>query len=197
MLFSKLVVGYHNLPEDQKEKVNSFLERNIEGNLGQRKLATFKDDELKYVSGAASKLLRASAQHPKLIFDFFIWDDSSENNYQVIRVSQGDIFFLKGSKMPPPPPEYEEMGKERPKTSGFVSKADVAYKTLGVDPGASFDDVRKAYRELAFKYHPDRNSSDPTATDRMKAVNLAYDELKRMVAEQIEKIIFESFLRKK
>lgn len=51
------------------------------------------------------------------------------------------------------------------------------YKILGVDRKASADDIRKAYRKLALKYHPDRNPGDKAAEDRFKEINEAYQVL--------------------
>ncbi len=48
------------------------------------------------------------------------------------------------------------------------------YSILGVDKNASQQEVRAAYRKLAFQYHPDRNKGDPAATERMKEINEAY-----------------------
>src|SRR4051812_18894165 len=48
------------------------------------------------------------------------------------------------------------------------------YKTLGVDRKASDDDIKKAYRKLARKYHPDKNPGDKAAEERFKEVQGAY-----------------------
>ena len=51
------------------------------------------------------------------------------------------------------------------------------YAVLGVSKAASTDEIKKAYRTLAFKYHPDRNSGDKGAEEKFKAINAAYDVL--------------------
>ena len=62
------------------------------------------------------------------------------------------------------------------------------YETLGVARAADGDEIRKAYRKLARKYHPDLNPGDKAAEDRFKKVQEAYDILsddsKRKVYDQ-------------
>ncbi|HTN09525.1 MAG TPA: molecular chaperone DnaJ [Acetobacteraceae bacterium] len=52
------------------------------------------------------------------------------------------------------------------------------YATLGVERDASADDLKKAYRKLAMRLHPDRNPGDKTAEAKFKELNEAYDVLK-------------------
>ncbi|MEN6480803.1 MAG: J domain-containing protein [Anaerolineaceae bacterium] len=51
------------------------------------------------------------------------------------------------------------------------------YKILGVDRNASEDEIKRAYRKLAMKYHPDRNPGDKTAEDKFKDINEANEVL--------------------
>lgn len=52
------------------------------------------------------------------------------------------------------------------------------YKVLGVSEAATDDEVKKAYRKLAAKYHPDLNPGDKLAEQKMQEVNNAYDQIK-------------------
>src|SRR6476469_9242238 len=68
------------------------------------------------------------------------------------------------------------------------------YATLGVSSSASQDEIKKAYRKLAKKYHPDANASDAKAAERFKEISEAnnvlgdaekrkqYDEMRRLGA---------------
>ena len=51
------------------------------------------------------------------------------------------------------------------------------YKTLGVGKNASDDEIKKAYRKLARKYHPDTNAGDKGAEERFKEISQAHDVL--------------------
>lgn len=62
------------------------------------------------------------------------------------------------------------------------------YEILGVDKGASAEEIKKSYRKLAIKFHPDKNPDDPTAEDKFKEAAEAYsilsDEDKRRRYDQ-------------
>jgi curved DNA-binding protein len=51
------------------------------------------------------------------------------------------------------------------------------YKTLGVGRSADASEIKKAYRQLAMKYHPDKNPGDKTAEEKFKEINEAYQVL--------------------
>ncbi len=62
------------------------------------------------------------------------------------------------------------------------------YEVLGLQKGASQDDIKKAYRKLAIKYHPDRNPGDKEAEEKFREATEAYevlsDEKKRPLYDQ-------------
>src|SRR5580698_6508461 len=59
------------------------------------------------------------------------------------------------------------------------------YQTLGVERGADADEIRKAYRRLARKHHPDLNPGDKAAEERFKKVQEAYDILSEPKKKQM------------
>jgi len=66
----------------------------------------------------------------------------------------------------------------------FVKNADFAYKILEIDPQVSDEEVKKAYREMAKKYHPDKvnylgEDFQQAAKEKFQKVNEAYEEIKK------------------
>ena len=51
------------------------------------------------------------------------------------------------------------------------------YETLGVSKTSTDTEIKKAYRKLAIKYHPDKNQGDKTAEDKFKGISQAYEIL--------------------
>jgi len=66
----------------------------------------------------------------------------------------------------------------------FVSQTDSAYKILEIEPTSSDEDVKKAYRRMAMKYHPDKVSHlgedfKKVAHEKFRKVQAAYDQIKK------------------
>jgi molecular chaperone DnaJ len=59
----------------------------------------------------------------------------------------------------------------------MATKADY-YETLGVEKSASEEDIKKAYRKMAMKYHPDKNPGDKSAEEKFRDATEAYEILK-------------------
>lgn len=79
--------------------------------------------------------------------------------------------------------------------AGFQSQArrlsttgDTLYNILNLKKSATPDEVKRAYRQLALKYHPDKNPTDPTAHEKFQDINRAHkilsDQLKRSIYDQ-------------
>src|SRR5258708_24531995 len=66
------------------------------------------------------------------------------------------------------------------------------YAVLGVSACATQDEIKKQYRKLAAKHHPDKNQGDPKAADRFKEISEAYqvigDEEKRKQYDQMRQL---------
>ena len=58
-----------------------------------------------------------------------------------------------------------------------MSKKRDYYEVLGVSKGASESEIKKAYRKIAMKYHPDKNPDNPEAEEKFKEAAEAYDTL--------------------
>lgn len=89
-------------------------------------------------------------------------------------------------KAAPPPPRREEQKKKAPPPSGppiADKRLRELYAQLEVPYGASFEDVKKSFRRLMRKYHPDLHAGNPskqkTATQLTMSLTQAYNELEQ------------------
>lgn len=72
--------------------------------------------------------------------------------------------------------DREKYGSDWGGDEQMRSPSSWAYEALGLEPGAAPEQVRSRYRQLAKRYHPDRDGSQDAA-ERMARINSAYEEL--------------------
>lgn len=71
------------------------------------------------------------------------------------------------------------------------------YLILGIEPNATLEDIKKAYREMSLKYHPDKNKGDKYFEERFKDIKEAYDILSDNVSRQNYDYQWLQYFRKK
>src|SRR5690349_17250046 len=71
------------------------------------------------------------------------------------------------------------------------------YLILGIEPNATLEDIKKAYREMSLKYHPDKNKGDKYFEERFKDIKEAYDILSDNVSRQNYDYQWLHYFRKK
>lgn len=82
---------------------------------------------------------------------------------------------------PPPPAPQKILPPVSPETLAFLETKGVSakngdpYSFLGLTKEASLDDVKKAYRKLAVKLHPDKHKNDPQYVEPFRAIQEAYE----------------------
>ena len=168
------------LREKVSEKVSGVSDRVSTG--GSRKLADFSDDEL--------SLEIERRQLAKKVRD----EQDARKAADVARSGAREGAEAKESRGRKSAPPREAPPRRAPPAGAargrpIVSKTIEQYfANLEVEPGADLETIKRAYRRLMRKYHPDKHANDPTkykaATELAQSLTKAYMELKKHLERQ-------------
>jgi len=119
------------------------------------------------------------------------------NTHKIIKNNQNIIptlFLPFRSSFSPITLDYQQKKKYHSSSTTRESKKDY-YEVLGIKRDANKGEIKKAFHNLAKKYHPDMNKTDPTASEKFKEVSNAYevlsDEEKRRMYDQFGHAAFD------
>ena len=178
VLFAKVMKADGKLLKSELDYVKSFLKRNLSRQQSQVFIKMFQEIlKQEYSTAEVCKQIQKSMDHPSrlelLHVLFGLSASDGEIHPEEVRVIHTISGYINISNK-----DYESI------KAIFIKDIDSAYKILEIDASASDGQVKKAYRKMAVKYHPDkvahlRKEIQKTATEKFKAVNDAYTEIKK------------------
>ena len=178
VLFAKVMKADGKLLKSELDYVKSFLKRNLSRQQSQVFIKMFQEIlKQEYSTAEVCKQIQKSMDHPSrlelLHVLFGLSASDGEIHPEEVRVIHTISGYINISNK-----DYESI------KAIFIKDIDSAYKILEIDASASDGQVKKAYRKMAVKYHPDKvahlgKEIQKTATDKFKAVNDAYTEIKK------------------
>ena len=178
VLFAKVMKADGKLLKSELDYVKSFLKRNLSRQQAQVFIKMFQEIlKQEYSTAEVCRQIQRSMDHPSRLelmhVLFGLSASDGEIHPEEVRVIQKISGYLNISNK-----DYESI------KAIFIKDIDSAYKILEIDSSASDNDVKKAYRKMAVKYHPDKvahlgKEIQKTAEEKFKAVNDAYSEIKK------------------
>ena len=178
VLFAKVMKADGKLLKSELDYVKSFLKRNLSRQQSQVFIKMFQEIlKQEYSTAEVCKQIQKSMDHPSrlelLHVLFGLSASDGEIHPEEVRVIHTIAGYINISNK-----DYESI------KAIFIKDIDSAYKILEIDASASDRQVKKAYRKMAVKYHPDKvahlgKEIQKTATEKFKAVNDAYTEIKK------------------
>ena len=178
VLFAKVMKADGKLLKSELDYVKSFLKRNLSRQQAQVFIKMFQEIlKQEYSTAEVCRQIQRSMDHPSRLelmhVLFGLSASDGEIHPEEVRVIQTISGYLNISNK-----DYESI------KAIFIKDIDSAYKILEIDSSASDNDVKKAYRKMAVKYHPDKvahlgKEIQKTAEEKFKAVSDAYSEIKK------------------
>jgi DnaJ like chaperone protein len=178
VLFAKVMKADGKLLKSELDYVKSFLKRNLSSKQSSVFIKMFQeilkqDYSVVEVCGQIQKSMDHPARLELLHVLFGLSASDGEIHFQEVKVINTISGYLNISKK-----DYESI------KAIFIKDTDSAYKILEIEPGASESEIKKAYRKMAVKYHPDKvahlgKEIQKTAEEKFKAVSDAYSEIKK------------------
>lgn len=178
VLFAKVMKADGKLLKSELDYVKSFLKRNLSRQQSQVFIKMFQEIlKQEYSTAEVCMQIQKSMDHPSrlelLHVLFGLSASDGEIHPEEVRVIHTISGYINISNK-----DYESI------KAIFIKDIDSAYKILEIDASASDGQVKKAYRKMAVKYHPDKvahlgKEIQKTATEKFKAVNDAYTEIKK------------------
>ena len=178
VLFAKVMKADGKLLKSELDYVKSFLKRNLSRQQAQVFIKMFQEIlKQEYSTAEVCRQIQRSMDHPSRLelmhVLFGLSASDGEIHPEEVRVIHTISGYLNISNK-----DYESI------KAIFIKDIDSTYKILEIDPSVSDNDVKKAYRKMAVKYHPDKvahlgKEIQKTAEEKFKAVSDAYSEIKK------------------
>tara|TARA_B100001029_G_scaffold116553_1_gene96593 strand:- start:468 stop:1034 length:567 start_codon:yes stop_codon:yes gene_type:complete len=178
VLFAKVMKADGKLLKSELDYVKNFLRRNLSRKQAQVFIKMFQEIlKQEYRTSEVCKQIQESMDHPSRLelmhVLFGLSASDGEIHPEEIRVIHTIAGYLNINNK-----DYESI------KAIFIKDMDSAYKILEIDSNASDGEVKKAYRKMAVKYHPDKvahlgKEIQGTAEEKFKAVSDAYNEIKK------------------
>ena len=178
VLFAKVMKADGKLLKSELDYVKSFLKRNLSSKQSSVFIGMFQeilkqDYSIAEVCGQIQKSMDHPSRLELLHVLFGLSAADGEMHPQEVKVINTISGYLNISKK-----DYESI------KAIFIKDMDSSYKILEIESNASDSEIKKAYRKMAIKYHPDKvahlgKEIQSTAEEKFKAVSDAYTEIKK------------------
>jgi len=194
-MFSKIVKADGVITKEEIDLVDEFFHNVLNLSDKQRKLAIeifnkekISDNTFEYHCRQFGKKINWDTKMLKFAIDYLFLLAYIDNKFSVeeeILINEAiSIFGVRGTRYN----QYKKKSEEQKKYSDSINSEAIYYEFLGINQNSSFDDIKRKYRDLASKYHPDKfnhlgEDFVKIAEDQMRKINEAYEYFKNKYAQ--------------